>query len=131
MAGIGTGLDELDRATALVHEHDLGEAQAWVAHGRVRALLVARDYPEAVRVLRDALDYCNDRGFELHGLYHLTYLAVAELRAMPLGIGCRLRAQRSPRAPRLDDADDSRAVGSCAAALPPRRPRPVVAARRG
>ncbi len=79
MAGLGTGLPELDRATALAHEHDLGEAHAWIAHGRARALLVARDYPEAVRVLRHALDYCNDRGLELHGLYHLTYLAVAEL----------------------------------------------------
>jgi DNA-binding CsgD family transcriptional regulator len=79
LAGTGSGIAQLDRARDLALEHGLDEAPAWIAHGRVRTLIGTRDYAAAQEALAGALAYCNERGLELHGLYHLVYLAVADL----------------------------------------------------
>ena len=79
LARVSSGFDRLDQAVDLAVEHGLDEATAWIDHGRARTLLAARMYPEADALLADAIRYCNERGFELHGLYHLTYFTVAEL----------------------------------------------------
>jgi DNA-binding CsgD family transcriptional regulator len=79
LARVGPGFDKFERALNLVVEHGLDEAQAWIDHGRARTYLAARMYPEALAVLANAIGYCNERGLELHWLYHLSYLTVAEL----------------------------------------------------
>jgi DNA-binding CsgD family transcriptional regulator len=79
LAQVGPGFDRLDQAIDLALEHNLDEATAWIDHGRARTMLAARMYPEADALLRNAIRYCSERGFELHGLYHLTYFTVAEL----------------------------------------------------
>jgi DNA-binding CsgD family transcriptional regulator len=79
LPGSDPDLTRLDQARDLMLEHDLDEARAWVAHGRVRALIALRRYDEADAVLRESIAHCREHGFDLHGLYHLVYLATAEL----------------------------------------------------
>jgi DNA-binding CsgD family transcriptional regulator len=71
--------EKFGRAAELAAEHGLVEALGWLPHLSARILIPRRSYPEASRVLVQAVEFAGEHGLELYRLYDLAYLARAEL----------------------------------------------------
>jgi DNA-binding CsgD family transcriptional regulator/tetratricopeptide (TPR) repeat protein len=75
----GGGRETIEQCLDLARENDLVELTGWMFSHAIAAALAARQYEAAISLSASAVDYCSERGLELHRAYAFGYRARAEL----------------------------------------------------